>query len=217
MQTGTGFSCTYISHKRQKACTAPGCSTSVCSNSKIFHWLIIQIVRMAEKRPLNSELLATLKKPRVSKMLEIGSQELDKDKKELVAVSNQLECIRKALDCVEAAREFEPTGRLDTCRSLLVAEIKDTVEWIETIKNRPLARVVSWLQTYCPRTYSVPLTQYQRDVNKVTRILTDVYKSTAEERAFLVKWFSDPDHLSPDVCDMLRFWDADLPRLNKLV
>lgn len=173
---------------------------------------------MAEKRPLHSvPLLAQLKKSRVSKMLEIGTQEIDADKKELATANNQLECIRKALSCLDAAREFEPSARLDVCRSLLEAEIKDAEEWIETIKSRPQARVVRWMQTHCPRAYTVPLTQYQRDVNKVTRILTDVYKSTGEERAFLVKWFSEPDHHSPDVREILQYWDTDWPLLSKLI
>ncbi len=174
---------------------------------------------MAEKRPLTyaPPFLAQVKKPRVSKMLQIGTQEIEKDKKELGSANNQLECIRKALSCVEAAREYEPSGRLDIVRSLLEAEIKDAEEWIEKIKSRPQARVVRWMQAHCPKTYTVPLTQYQRDVNKVARILTDVYKSTAEERVFVKEWFNQPEHHSAEVGDLLQYWDTDWPLLSKLV
>jgi len=172
---------------------------------------------MAEKRPLSyaPQFLAQAKKPRVSRMLEIGAQELEKDKKDLAAVTNQLDCIKKALSCVDAARDYEPSGRLDIVRSLLLAEIKDAEDWLESIKNRPQARVVRWLQTQCPATYTLPVTQFQRNVNKVARILNEVYKSTAEERAFLLDWFSKPEHRSPEVIDVLQHWDTDWPLLSK--
>lgn len=155
------------------------------------------------KRINEPPTLLAEKKVRLSLWNEL-TQDLHHQEQE--KLKKRQEVVTRVQQLVSHANTIEKSERLQAIQSQLGDELKGIHDQLEYFKNLPVERVLAWFRSKAPAGYLVPLTDYQRRVNRVAKIMTSFNEATPEDKLFAREWFKE----DPEVLEMISAWERKL-------
>lgn len=121
-------------------------------------------------------------------------------------LKKRLEIVTRVERLVSEANRIENSDRLGSIIGSLNEEQDDIKSRLEYFKNLPTTRVLAYFRSKAPAGYLVPLTDYQRRVNRVAKIMTSFNEATPEDKLFAREWFKE----DPEVLEMISAWERKL-------
>lgn len=152
------------------------------------------------KRPTEPPTVLPEKKIRVSLWDELTQERHQEAQDKL---KKRLEVVTRVKLLVVEANRIENSDRLGSIIGSLNEEQEDIKSRLEYFKNLPVERVLAWFRSKAPAGYLVPLTDYQRRVNRVAKIMTSFNEATPEDKLFAREWFKE----DPEVLEMISAWE----------
>lgn len=155
---------------------------------------------MMQKRPIEPPVVLPEKKIRLSLWDELtrdchqGEQQKLRKHQEIVTHVDKL---------IRQANAMQPSDRLGAIELLFADELKDIQDRLEYFKSLPTMRVLAYFRSKAPASYLLPITDYQRRVNRVAKTMTSFDEATPEDKLFAREWFK----ADPEVIEMMSAWE----------
>jgi len=155
---------------------------------------------MMLKRGIDPPTLLAEKKVKVSLWDDLIQ---DRHQQEQEKLRKRLEIVTRVQQLVSHANQIEKSDRLKAIELQFAEELKDIHDQLEYFKELPMTRVLAYFRSKAPAGYLIPLTDYQRRVNQVAKIMTSYDEASREDKLLVIEWFKE----DPEVLDMFTAWE----------
>lgn len=155
-----------------------------------------------QKRPTDPPTVLPEKKIRVSLWDELTR---DCHQEEQQKLKKRQEIVTHVDKLIRQAYMIQQSDRLGAIIDILEDEQRHINCQLEDYKSLPTTRVLAYFRSKAPAGYLLPLTDYQRRVNRVAKTMTSFNEASQEDKLFAREWFK----ADPEVMDMMSAWERN--------
>lgn len=153
-----------------------------------------------QKRPTELSAVLPEKKIRVSLWDELTQ---DGHQEEQQKLKKRQEIVIHVDKLIRQANAIQRSDRMGAIELLFADELKDIQDRLEYFKSLPTMRVLAYFRSKAPAGYLLPITDYQRRVNRVAKTMTSFNEATTEDKLLAREWFK----ADPEVIEMISAWE----------